>query len=36
MQTIGEGIPGYTADDVEKMHGAWRNSMQLQIALFAP
>ncbi len=26
---------GHAADDVEKMHKAWRNSMQLQIALFA-
>jgi protoglobin len=29
------GAKGHTADDVEKMHKAWRNSMQLQIALFA-
>lgn len=26
---------GHTVDDVEKMHKAWRNSMQLQVALFA-
>jgi hypothetical protein len=26
---------GDTVDDVEKMHAAWRRSMQLQIALFA-
>jgi hypothetical protein len=26
---------GHAADDVERMHRAWRNSMQLQIALFA-
>jgi hypothetical protein len=26
---------GHTIDEVEKMHKAWRNSMQLQIALFA-
>jgi hypothetical protein len=26
---------GHTVDEVEKMHKAWRSSMQLQIALFA-
>jgi hypothetical protein len=26
---------GHGIDDVEKMHRAWRNSMQLQVALFA-
>jgi hypothetical protein len=26
---------GHAVDDVEKMHKAWRNSMQLQVALFA-
>jgi hypothetical protein len=26
---------GHAVDEVEKMHKAWRNSMQLQVALFA-
>jgi hypothetical protein len=26
---------GHSDEQVEKMHKAWRNSMQLQIALFA-
>jgi hypothetical protein len=26
---------GHTAEEVEKMHNAWRRSMQLQVALFA-
>ena len=26
---------GHSTEDVEKMHGAWRKSLQLQIALWA-
>jgi hypothetical protein len=26
---------GHAAEEVEKMHNAWRRSMQLQVALFA-